>query len=199
MGFLLRSRLLLDTVTRAVAIIGFTGLVVIGLLTMYDGLARYTGLTRIPGFNDFGEVIFAVIIASCFPAGLLKNQNITITILGKLTGRWGHAILNLFGALATLVVFVLVAWALGRRADGLAGRVTQTGYMDVAPWWWITFAIILAATLVQVWVVLARIAELATGEPLVDDRGGATEHGLEEGLIDEAAEQHPESSGGRFR
>lgn len=199
MRFLLRTRRVLDTVTRAVAIIGFTGLVVIGLLTMYDGLARYTGLARIHGFNDFGEVIFAVIIASCFPAGLLKNQNITITILGKLTGRWGHAILNLFGAVATLAVFVLIAWALGRRADGLAGRVTQTGYMDVAPWWWITFALIVAATAVQVWVVLARMAELATGDPLIDDRGGATEHGLEEGLIDEGAEEHPESSGGRFR
>lgn len=203
MGFLLRSRRVLDAVTRAVAIVGFTGLVVIGLLTMYDGLARYTGLARIPGFNDFGEVIFAVIIASCFPAGLLKNQNITITflgvLLGKLMGRWSNAALNLFGALATLAVFFLIAWALGRRADGLAGRVTQTGYMDVAPWWWITFAIIVAATLVQVWVVLARVAELATGQPLVDDRGGATEHGIEEGLIDEAAEQHPDSSGGRIR
>jgi hypothetical protein len=81
----------------------------------------------------------------------------------------------------------------------LAGRVTQTGYMIVAPWWWATFAIIVSATLVQVWVVLARLAELVTGATIVEDRGGATEHGLEEGLIDEAADQHPESSGGRFR
>lgn len=199
MSFLLRTRGLLDRVTRLVAIVGFSGLVVISLLTMYDGIARYTELARIPGFNDFGEVIFAVIIASCFPAGLLKNQNITITVLGKLTGRRSHAVLSLFGALATLAVFVLFAWALGLRADGLAGRVTQTGYMAVAPWWWATFVLIVSATLVQVWVVLARFAELVTGEPLVDDRGGATEHGIEEGLIDEAAEQHPESSGGRFR
>ena len=46
---------------------------------------------------------------------------------------------------------------------------------------------------------MARVAELVAGETLVDDRGGATEHGIEEGLIDEAAEQHPDSSGGRFR
>lgn len=199
MHFLLRSRRALEGVTKAVAIIGFSGLVVIALFTMYDGFARYAGLARISGFNDFGEVIFAVIIASCFPAGLLKNQNITITIAGKLAGPRATAILNLLGAVATLAVFVLVCWALGRRADGLAGRVTQTGYMVVAPWWWATFGIIVAATLVQVWVVIARLAELVTGQFVVEDRAGATEHGIEEGLIDGHADEHPDSTGGRFR
>ena len=66
-----RQRDRLDGLTRRVAAIGFTGLVAMAVLTMFDASMRYLGLPRIPGFSDFGEVIYAVVIASCFPAGLL--------------------------------------------------------------------------------------------------------------------------------
>lgn len=172
----------LDRATRALALVGFAGLVAICVITLYDGLARYGGLPRVPGFRDFGEVIFAVLIASCFPIGLLRNQNITITFLGKALGPRAAAALNLFAAIATLAGFALIAWALAERAGGLGARTTRTGYMMVAPWAWAAASILAAAVLVQVWVVAARALELAAGVVLVEDHGGATEGLPEEGL-----------------
>ena len=56
------------TATHRIALVGFTGLVLIALLTFYDGAARYLDLPRVSGFSDVGELLFPIIIASCFPA-----------------------------------------------------------------------------------------------------------------------------------
>lgn len=198
---LLALRRGLDGATRALALVGFAGLVTICLITMYDGLARYFGLPRVPGLRDFGEVIFAVLIASCFPIGLLRNQNITITFLGAALGPKGARGLNLFSALATFAGFAVIAWALIERSAGLGERTTRTGYMMVAPWAWAATAILVAAVAVQVWVVLARVAEAARGERLVDDHAGATEGGIEEGLTpaDDAYGDHDDHTSGGAR
>lgn len=171
-----RTRDLLDTATRWLALVGFTFLIAICIMTMYDGLARYSQLPRIPGFRDFGEVIFAVLIACCFPIGLLKNRNITITFLGTFAGPRAERVLNLFGAALVLAGFVIIAWALILRTGGLGARTTRTGYMMLAPWAWAATGIMCSAILVQLWVVVARVAELLTGRKLVEDLGGNTEH-----------------------
>lgn len=181
-GVLLASRRHLMTAARILALLGFASLVVICLITMYDGLARYFWLPRVPGFRDFGEVIFAVLIASCFPLGLLRNQNITITFVGAALGRHANAFLNLLAAVATLLGFALLVYALYVRTGGLGVRMSRTGFFPLAPWAWAATGVMAFAVVVQVWVVLARLAELVTGAALVDDRGGVTESGYEEGL-----------------
>ena len=178
---LLSLRERLNALTRALALVAFAALVLICLVTMYDGLARYFWLPRVPGFRDFGEVIFAVLIACCFPIGLIRNQNITITFLGAWLGPRPASWLDLFSALMTLLGFVLIAWALLDRAEGLGVRTTRTGYMLVAPWAWAAAAIMVIAVLVQVWVVLARVAEMQ-GDDLIEDHAGVTEGGIEEGF-----------------
>lgn len=181
---LLRSRTALDRATRVLALVGFASLVAICCLTMYDGLARYSGLPRVPGFRDFGEVIFAVLIACCFPIGLLRNQNISIVFLGKALGRRADAVLNLLAAVLVFGGFVLIVEGLVDRTAGLGDRTTRTGYMMVAPWAWAATAIMASALVVQAWVVLARVAELVTGARLVEDHAGPTEEGFAEELPD---------------
>jgi TRAP-type C4-dicarboxylate transport system permease small subunit len=181
-GALGASRGVLEAATRILALIGFAGLVAICLVTMYDGLARYFWLPRVRGFRDFGEVIFAVLIASCFPIGLLRNQNIAVTFLGKALGPRLNAVFNLFAALVTLLGFALIAYALYIRTGGLGMRATRTGFMLVAPWAWAATIIMASAVIVQIWIVLARIVEVVTGEILIDDHAGAMEGGIEEGL-----------------
>lgn len=186
MSTLARQRRWLERGTDALALVGFAGLVAICLVTMYDGLARYFWLPRVPGFRDFGEVIFAVLIACCFPIGLLRNQNIAIAFLGQGLAkgfgpgptRW----LNLFAALLTLIAFAVLAYAMIERSAGLGVRTTRTGFMVVAPWAWTATIILSLGVLIQAWVVVARIAEARGAPPLVDDRGGATEAGMEEAL-----------------
>jgi len=194
---LVRQRTLLDRTTRAVAIVGFVGLVAIGALTMVDALSRHLGLPRIPGFDDYGEVAFAIIIASCFPAGLLHNQNITIGYLGRAFGRRGEAILDTFGALITLCFFAFVAVQFVEMTQKMqtAGRTTSTLGIPVAPWWWITTALFFVALPVQVWIVGARIAEAATLRDIVaedviaDSEADQPPLGVTEGLTDTALDR----------
>ena len=181
-SFLEVSRRYLLTATQVLALVGFGGIVAMCLITMYDGLARYFWLTRVPGFKDFGEVIFAILIACCFPIGLLRNQNITITFLGTAWGKRAASVLNLFSALATLLGFAILTYAVLLRADGLGGRMTRTGVMMVAPWAWGAATIMASALFIQGWVVLALVAEMVTGVRIVDDHAGVTEGGIEEGF-----------------
>ncbi|MEM8663281.1 MAG: TRAP transporter small permease subunit [Pseudomonadota bacterium] len=185
----LRQRALLEKGATALALIGFCGLVAICIVTMYDGLARYLGLPRVPGFRDFGEVIFAVLIACSFPIGLLRNQNITITFLGSALGGGGKKALNLFSAVLTLAAFFILAEAMVERSAGLGARTTRTGFMAVAPWAWAATSILALAVLVQVWVVWARIAEARGTGPIVDDHGGVTEGGLEDVGLDQPGQE----------
>ena len=171
---LLRQRAVLDRLTRAVAVVGFTGLVAIGALIMYDALARHFILPRVPGLGDFGEVVYAVVIISCFPAGLLHSQNVQVTILGDALGlrRW----LDAFASLVTLAVFAAFAFQFLLLTLDMqtSGRVTSTVLMPVAPWWWIAAAVFVVTLPVQLWVVAARFAEAVTGADVVEERPLAT-------------------------
>jgi TRAP-type C4-dicarboxylate transport system permease small subunit len=161
----------LDRWTRRIATIGFTGLVIIAVLTMVDSMARYLWLPRIPGFSDFNQVIFAVVIATCFPAGLLRANNITIRFLGSALGRGPQRWLEVFGAALTLAFFSMLAWRfVFMTADFQVNhRVTETVEMPVAPWWWLTTAIMVLCVPVQVWIFVDRLMSALRGktrEPL---------------------------------
>ena len=171
MNTLDRQERQLDRWTRRIATIGFTGLVVIAVLTMADALARWWWLPRIPGFNDFNQVMFAVVIATCFPAGLLRANNITIRFLGSALGHGAHRWLEAFGALLTLAFFSMLAWRFIFMTADLQfnHRVTETIEMPIAPWWWVTTAIMVLCVPIQLWIVGDRLASALRGktrEPL---------------------------------
>ena len=94
--------------TKRIALVGFTGLVVIALLTFYDGAARYLDLPRVSGFSDFGELLFPIIIASCFPALLIQQKNLTIRVLARVTGDGAARWADLAAAVAVLIFFTLL-------------------------------------------------------------------------------------------
>lgn len=171
-----RLRRALDGLTRRVALLGFAGLVALALLTMTDALARWTGLPRLPGFADYGELVFPIVIATCFPAGLLQGHNITIRFLGgglgRVAGPRAAAAPELLGALATFAFFALLAWQFVVLTLDLAAntRTTLTLELPLAPWWWVTTAIMALTLPVQALVVAERAAALATGAPA----GGGT-------------------------
>lgn len=156
----------LDSWTRWIATIGFTGLAILAALTMFDSMMRWLFLPRIPGFSDFGEVIFAVVIATCFPAGLLRSNNITIRFLGSGLGAGAHRWLDVFGALMTLVFFALLAWQfVVITADYQVNtRVTETIELPIAPWWWLTTTIMLMCIPIQLWVLFDRFLGAIRGE-----------------------------------
>ncbi len=144
---------------RLVVCIGFTGLVIMSLLTMVDGVSRWLALPRIPGFTDISEVVYAIVIASCFPALLLRDQNVVIRFLGKAVGGRTHYTLEVFGNILTLLFFAILVWQFYFLTLDLQNnnRVSPTLEFPIAPWWWITSLIMTITIPVQVLVVFDSI------------------------------------------
>ncbi len=152
---------------RLVACVGFTGLVAMSLLTMGDAIGRWLTLPRIPGFSDIGEVVYPIVIASCFPALLIRDQNITIRFLGKAIGTRGNNFLEAFGHLVVLVFFALLVWQFYfLTLDYMENtRVSPTLEFPIAPWWWITSVIITLTVPVQAWVFFDSVHSLIFSAP----------------------------------
>lgn len=162
------STQILDRAVDTMAIIGFTGLVIIAFMTVVDVFLRYTGLSRIPGHNDLGEVAFAIVIASCFPAGLKKGNAVTVRVLGKILGPRAHSLLDVIGAALMLTFFTLVAWQFSAfTIDYIAdGRTTSTLEWPVGPVWTLVSLIMIACVGVQAWVLRETISAARKGLPL---------------------------------
>ena len=161
----------LDRITQTAALIGFAGLVAVAFLIFYDGTARYLNAPRIHGFRDYGEVVYPVVIASCFPAGLLRQTNVTVRVLGKLLSSRANAASEAFAATVVLVFFAILAWQfLTMTAQfGEAGRTTRTIAIPLQPWWVITTAIMAACVPVQAYVAWAWARAALSGAPAAHD------------------------------
>ena len=146
--------------------IGFMGLVIMALLITWDGAARYMWLPRISGFSDYGEVVFPIVIASCFPAGLLRQTNVTVRVFGNLGGPRVHAALETFGAVLTLAFFGLLTWQFIRLTGQFeaGGRTTRTIGVMLAPWWYVTTAIMAICVPVQAFVAWSWLVATVKGD-----------------------------------
>ena len=149
--------------THRIALLGFTGLVLIALLTFYDGAARYLDLPRVSGFSDFGELLFPIVIASCFPALLIRQKNLTIRVLGRLVGdgtaRWADA----GAAVAVFIFFLLLGTQFVQMTLDFhsAGRTTATIEIPTALFWMIASSILWLCVPIQLLVVLLRLRDLS--------------------------------------
>ena len=155
----------LDRLTRRVAFIGLIGLLLVAIATMVDVLLRFLFNSPIEGYEDVTQLLFAIIVAACFPAGLLQGRNITIRFLGKALGPRAELWLEALGAAVTFVFFVLVTWQIAVfAADEMANdRYTQTLELRTGPWWWLITAIIVMCVPVQMMVALVATVRAVTG------------------------------------
>jgi TRAP-type C4-dicarboxylate transport system permease small subunit len=138
MEHLLHPGAWLDRFTRRVAFIGLMGLLIVAVVTMVDVLLRWLFSAPIEGYEDITRLLFAIIVASCFPAGLLQGRNITIRFLGKALGQRVALYLEALGAIATFFFFTVVTWQVAAFAldETLNNRFTQTLEITTGPWWW---------------------------------------------------------------
>ena len=157
-----------DRFTRRVAFIGLVGLLIVAVVTMIDVLLRWLFNSPIEGYEDITQLLFALIIASCFPAGLLQGRNITIRFLGKALGQRGHLWLEAIGAIATFFFFAVVAWQVTIFSfDEIANnRFTQTLEIATGPWWLVVSIILLMCIPVQFIIAIAKTGAAVKGVPL---------------------------------
>ncbi len=152
---------------RLVACIGFAGLVLVALLTMVDGIGRWLTLPRIPGFGDIAQISYAIVIASCFPSLLIRDQNVVIRFLGKaVKGRTNYA-LEVFGNILTLAFFAILVWQFYFLTIDLQvnNRTSPTLEFPIAIWWWIISIIMTITVPVQVLVVFDSIYSAVFNKP----------------------------------
>jgi TRAP-type transport system small permease protein len=134
-----------------VAFIGGIGIYLISAAIVVDVLMRWLFNAPILGVDDISIYVLAVVITSFFPAGLAEERFVTIRFLGKALGHKGTYILEVFGAICTLVFFILISWkmliyAVDVSRSGLATIVLQ---LPQAPWWWVVAVLLLICILVQ--------------------------------------------------
>ena len=149
--------------THRIALVGFTGLVMIALLTFYDGAARYLDLPRVSGFADVGELLFPIIIASCFPALLIRQKNLTIRVLGRVAGDATVRYADLAAAVAVLIFFTLLGLQFVQMTLDFhaARRTTATIEIPTAVFWMIATSILWLCVPIQLLVVLSRLRDLS--------------------------------------
>ena len=149
--------------THRIALVGFTGLVMIALLTFYDGAARYLDLPRVSGFADVGELLFPIIIASCFPALLIRQKNLTIRLLGRVAGDAIVRYADLAAAVAVLIFFTLLGLQFVQMTLDFhaARRTTATIEIPTAVFWMIATSILWLCVPIQLLVVLSRVRDLS--------------------------------------
>ncbi|MFT5488495.1 MAG: TRAP-type C4-dicarboxylate transport system permease small subunit [Paracoccaceae bacterium] len=158
----------LDRFTRWVAFIGLIGLLIVSIVTMVDVLLRWLFSAPIEGYEDITRLLFAIIVASCFPAGLLQGRNITIRFLGKALGSAATRYLEALGAIATLFFFTVVTWRVAVFAldETVNNRFTQTLEISTGPWWWFVSALLLMCVPVQFVIAWAKTSAAIRNEPL---------------------------------
>ena len=158
-----RLNQLATAATQRIALLGFTGLVLIALLTFYDGAARYLDLPRVTGFSDFGELLFPIVITSCFPALLIQQKNLTIRVLGRFAregaARWG----DMAAAFAVLIFFTLLGLHFAKMTLDFysAGRTTATIEIPTAPFWMIATSMLSLCIPIQLLVVLTHLRNVS--------------------------------------
>src|SRR4051812_47151447 len=94
----------LSRIARGVALVGLAVLTLIAGVIVVDILARWAAGSPIVGLADVIQLAVAIVMASCFPAGVLARQHISVQLVGQSIGTRTAAWLDAFGALVLFIV-----------------------------------------------------------------------------------------------
>src|SRR5688572_19256384 len=163
--FRLESRIIRGT--RAIAIVGFVGLLVVALLTMLDVSLRWVANAPIKGLNDISGLAIAIVIASCLPLVIAQRQNISIRFLGAALGPGAARWLDAFGSGALLAFVALIGWQLAMHTAGMAesGRTTWHLRIPVTPYWSAATLLVALCIPAQAIAFVADVLRAVTGAP----------------------------------
>ena len=151
-----------NRISRAIALIGLAGLLVLSLATVLDVLLRWLFNSPIVGLNDTYSMFAAIIIASSFPLCIAQRGNITIRFLGKFLGSSASDLFEAFGNLVTAAIFVLMAWQLWLYANELQadGQTTWILSWPVSPWWRVVTILVVVNIPVALVMAIASLREV---------------------------------------
>lgn len=146
--------------SRVAAGLGVACLLVVACLSVLDIVMRELLGDPLAWAGDVSKLAIILIISACFPAGLLERRQIQVKLLGTLLGPVGNRVLDTIGAIATLGMFVGIAWYVTDYAGSAVVSAEYTMVLNVplAPWWWAAAACFWACVPAQIFVIGAEIA-----------------------------------------
>ncbi|WP_158967276.1 TRAP transporter small permease [Chachezhania sediminis] len=144
--------------TRAAAILGVLFLLMIAGLSVLDIVFRELTGRPIRGATDIAGLLTVVVIASCFPAGLLERRQIKVAFLGPIMPRQSGRVLEVFGALMTGLMFLAIAYYVTLYAQRLTASQEYSMVLNlpIAPWWWVACACFWVCVPAQLFVIVAE-------------------------------------------
>ncbi len=148
--------------TRALSVAGLIALMVLAVMTLLDGLARWLANQPIEGVRDVGGLAIALAVSCCIPVGLMERSNITIRVLETAAGPMLGKTLDALAALVVAVVMVALAWQFTVFAGKIAhaNETTWVLHIPTAPFWYGVAAILWSAVLVQWLMVVLEVGRL---------------------------------------
>ncbi len=148
-------------------------LLLLSLFILGEIMMRWLLNTPYEGVGDISRLLLPIIVSSCFPIGLLQHRHVTIRLLGRTLGPHWEAWFNLFGGIALLLFFALVAWQFTLYTVELAavGEHTWVIQIPMAPWWWVTTCVMASCVPLQGLLVISNFIRDVTDRESPRDLG----------------------------
>ncbi|RST86215.1 TRAP transporter large permease subunit [Aquibium carbonis] len=138
--------------TGVISVVAVAGILTGAIVICIDVLGRWLFGSAVVALNEIMSNVFAVAIAATLPAGAARRVNLSIDLLGHMTGPRLSAWLKAAGSILLILFFALLAW----RVFGLAlryqsqGRATSILRWPLAPTYFAVSVSMGLAALVQV-------------------------------------------------
>lgn len=144
---------------RLTAFLGAFFLLLVAGLSVADILVRQITGRPIHGAHDTAALLTIVIVAACFPAGLMERRQIKVTLIEAFVSPLANRIMRIIGELATGFMFLCIAWFLTQHAIKVSVRseVSMILHWPVGPWWWAAAVLFWACIPAQLYVIIAEI------------------------------------------
>ena len=154
-----------ERVAHALALIGFSGLLILSIMVVLDIVLRTVADYPLKGVNDVSAMVMAVVIAACIPQSLIAKQNISVEVLGQVIGGRVNLALQALASLAVFVFFLLVAWQFVPYAQSVmaSGERTWVLRWPVGPWWCVATVGFCFSAVAQLMVLVDDVISLIVG------------------------------------
>src|SRR5665213_1530895 len=136
---------------HVVALVSVIGMLLVAAVTMVHILLRWLADSGVTALNEIVELLFAVAITACIPAGIVRGVNLRIDLIARWLSPSAEIWLKLLGDGFMLLFYGPLAWRIWTYAERLQdqGRTTVILGLPLAPFMDVVAALLAFATLVQ--------------------------------------------------
>ena len=162
-----RAAKVANWISKPSALIGVLGLLGVAVLTIANVIGRWLLDQPLIGIHDLFGLAVIIVVAACFPTGVMQRKHVAIRFLGAWLGPRVSRILDTFGAVFTVAFLAVVAWQVTTEAieKMSSGEYTLVMKLATGPIWWVAGIVLWLSVPMQ----LVVIAGLAIGAKFIEN------------------------------